>query len=102
MGWERIGVALTLLVFVALYARVLGFSYVWDDVESIAENPIFEGPVLDGLLATQHDHMDPALRKLSGIKPAHDSYRPLLYLSYRLDVALFGRSEEHTSELQSH
>ena len=57
MGWERIGVALTLLVFVALYARVLGFSYVWDDVESIAENPIFEGPV---------------------------------------------RSEEHTSELQSH
>ena len=92
MGWERIGVALTLLVFIALYARVLGFSYVWDDVESIAENPVFEGPVLDGLLATQHDHMDPALRKLSGIKPAHDSYRPLLYLSYRLDVALFGMS----------
>lgn len=92
MGWERIAVALTLVIFVVIYARTSDYAFVWDDVEAIAENPIFEGPVLQGLSATQHDHLDPAFRKLSGIKPSHDSYRPLLYLSYRADLALFGMS----------
>lgn len=92
MGWERIAVGLTLVIFVVIYARTSDYAYVWDDVDAIAENPIFAGPVLEGLFATQHDHLDPAFRKLSGIKPAHDSYRPLLYLSYRADLALFGMS----------
>jgi hypothetical protein len=92
VGWERIGLAVAIVAFAAIYARTVGFPYVWDDVEAIAENPILEGPLLEGLFATQHDHLDPALRKLSGLKPAHDSYRPLLYLSYRGDVALFGMS----------
>ena len=92
MAWERWGLVAILLVFVAVYARSADFSYVWDDVEAIRDNPIYAGPLLDGLDATQHDHLDPALRQLSGIKPAHDSYRPLLYLSYRTDVALFGMS----------
>lgn len=86
------GLVAILLVFAAVYMRVADFDYVWDDVEAIRENPIYVGPVLDGLDATQHDHLDPALTKLSGMKPAHDSYRPLLYLSYRTDVAIFGMS----------
>jgi Tfp pilus assembly protein PilF len=89
---ERYGLAAILLVFAAIYARSVTFDFVWDDVEAIRDNPIYAGPLLDGLDATQHDHLDPALRKLSGMKPAHDSYRPLLYLSYRLDVALSGTS----------
>jgi hypothetical protein len=92
MAWERIGLVFTLLAFFSIYARTAEFSYVWDDVEAIRDNPIFNGPVAEGLVATQHDHLDPAFRKLSGMKPSHDSYRPLLYLSYRLDVALFGMS----------
>jgi hypothetical protein len=88
--WERWGLVAILLVFAAVYARCADFSYVWDDVEAIRDNPIYDAPLLDGLDATQHDHLDPALRKLSGLKPAHDSYRPLLYLSYRTDVSLFG------------
>ncbi len=90
--WERYGLAAILLVFAAIYARSVTFDFVWDDVEAIRDNPIYAGPLLDGLDATQHDHLDPALRKLSGMKPAHDSYRPLLYLSYRSDVALCGTS----------
>jgi hypothetical protein len=90
--WERWGLVCILLVFVAIYARTTDFAYVWDDVEAIRDNPIYAGPWMDGLLATQHDHFDPAYRKLSGLKPAHDSYRPLQYLSYRADVALFGMS----------
>ena len=89
---ERWGLVFILLVFAAIYARTVGFSYVWDDVESLRDNPIYAGPLRDGLDASQHDHIDPALRKLSGMKPSHDSYRPLLYLSYRTDVALFGMS----------
>lgn len=86
----KLVLGLIIVAFVAIYARAFAYTYVWDDVSHIVENPIYEGPVLDGLRATQHDHMDPSLRKLSGIEPAHDSYRPLLFLSHRLDVALFG------------
>jgi predicted TPR repeat methyltransferase len=92
MVWERWGLVSILLVFAATYARTADYSYVWDDAEAIRDNPIYAGALLDGLDATQHDHLDPALRKLSGMIPAHDSYRPLLYLSYRTDVALFGMS----------
>ena len=90
--WGRWGLVATILVFAAIYARTLAFEFVWDDVQAIRDNPIYAGPLLDGLAATQHDHLDPALRQLSGTKPAHDSYRPLLYLSFRSDAALFGMS----------
>ena len=91
-AWGRWGLVAILLVFAAIYARAVTFEFVWDDLEAIRDNPIYAGPLLDGLDATQHDHLDPALRKLSGMKPAHDSYRPLLYLSYRSDLALSGMS----------
>lgn len=94
MAWERWGLLAILLAFAAIYGRTTDFAFVWDDVEAIRDNPIYAGPLLEGLYATQHDHLDPALRKLSGLKPAHDSYRPLLYLSYRTDVALFGISSK--------
>ena len=54
------------------------------------ESTSHAAPVTEGLFATQHDHMDPAARKLAGLAPAHDSYRPVSFLSHRLDVALFG------------
>ena len=91
-AWGRWGLVTILLLFAAIYARSVTFDFVWDDVEAIRDNPIYTGPLLDGLDATQHDHLDPALRKLSGMKPAHDSYRPLLYLSYRSDTTLSGMS----------
>ena len=90
--FKRYGLAVILLAFAAIYARSVTFDFVWDDVEAIRDNPIYAGPLLDGLDATQHDHLDPALRKLSGMKPAHDSYRPLLYLSYLSDVSISGMS----------
>lgn len=82
--------SLIVVAFVAVYARTFGYDYVWDDIAQMPENPVYQAPILDGLLATQHDHMDASNRNLSGIAPAHDSYRPLLFLSHRMDVALFG------------
>ena len=78
LTWERWGLVCVLLAFVAIYARTADFTYVWDDVEAIRDNPIYAGPWMEELDATQHDHLDPAYRKLSGLEPAHDSFRPLL------------------------
>lgn len=81
-----------LAVYSVVYAPVRGFDLVWDDLGALRDNPLFAGGYWDGIFASQHDHLDPQFSDLRGATPAHDSYRPLLYLSFRTDVALFGMS----------
>ena len=83
-----IGSALLALAFVVLYVRAIGYPYVWDD-RAIYDSPAYHVGVLEGLTATQHDHLGVDLDQ-TRMTAAHDSYRPLMYLSYRADVALFG------------
>jgi tetratricopeptide (TPR) repeat protein len=89
---QRAALAAILIVYGALYLRTAAYSFVWDDVDAIIENPLYEGPWLAGLRASQHDHLDVALRRLAEARPAHDSWRPALYLSHRLERELYGRS----------
>jgi protein O-mannosyl-transferase len=86
-GFRPLGLAL-LVLFGVLYHAVPEHGFVWDDVQEIAHNPLLEGPLLDGLTASQHAHM--GVHHSDQVVPAYDSYRPLRYLSYRLDAALFG------------
>ncbi|HET8937985.1 MAG TPA: tetratricopeptide repeat protein [Polyangiales bacterium] len=78
--------------FCLLYARTASYDFVWDDVDAIIHNPLYEGPWLTGLRASQHDHLDLSLRQQGLSRPMHDSYRPVLYASHRCERALFGRS----------
>jgi len=83
--------SLIFALYAALYARSLSYPFVWDDVVAIAENPLMNVSVWDGLRASQHDHIDAEWRT-TVYRPVHDSWRPVLYLSYRLDSALWGIS----------
>ncbi len=87
-----LGLALLSALFLLVYGRAAGFAYVWDDIPTIQGNPAFDRPVLEGLRATQHSHLDATLVHLPGQRPAHESYRPLLFLSFAAEVAVFGRS----------
>jgi tetratricopeptide (TPR) repeat protein len=89
--WTAAGLVAIVGVYAALYARATRFEFVWDDVPQVARNPLLEGPLAAGLRATQHDHLDPSLRASAGHTSPHESYRPALFVSHRLDVALFGR-----------
>jgi len=80
------------LLFLALYGRAAGFSYVWDDVATLRDNPAFDRPLSEGVRITQHGHIDPNLTRLRGVAPSHESYRPLLFLTFATEVALAGRS----------
>lgn len=89
---RRVGVAIVLALFALVYARAAGHGFVWDDFSNIVDNPFYDVPLGEGLLSTQHDHMDPTLLATAGLPVAYESYRPLLFLSYRFDDAAFGRS----------
>jgi hypothetical protein len=78
-----------LLANITIYCRAIPYPFLWDDVPIIVNNPLMYGPITDGLSASQHDHQDPVLRH-SVLRPVHDSWRPWLYLSYRLDAMLWG------------
>lgn len=79
-------------LFCLLYARTASYSFVWDDVDAVVNNPLYEGPWLAGLRASQHDHLDQSLRRQALARPMHDSYRPGLYVSHRIERELFGPS----------
>jgi hypothetical protein len=85
-----------LAVIVAAYAISLGRSvhhdYVWDDVPEIAQNAAFDRPLLEGLALTQTERAEPQLADLPELSFAYDSYRPLLYASFWLDIRLWGRA----------
>ena len=84
--------ALILCVYGALFGRAVSYEYVWDDVAEIAETPLFDRPLLEGIGRTQTERMDPTINELVGVQRAYDSYRPLLFASYWVEVQLWGRS----------
>jgi len=84
--------AVILVAYVALLARAATYDFVWDDVQEIATNPAFDQPLVDGLTSTQTERTDPELTQLQSIQLAYDSYRPLLFLTYWVDISLWGRS----------
>jgi hypothetical protein len=75
----------------ALYARAVDYDFVWDDVAEIANARSFDGPLLDGLRMTQVERIDPALAHTEGVVLAYDSYRPVLFASYWLEIHAWGR-----------
>jgi tetratricopeptide (TPR) repeat protein len=83
--------ALVIAAYTALYTRALGYDFVWDDVQEIEHNAAFEGPLADGLATTQTERTDPDLTQLATIRLSYDSYRPLLFASYWMDIRLWGR-----------
>ena len=84
--------AAIVVVFAISLGRTAGYAFVWDDVREIEQNPAFDAPLWDGLGTTQTERTDPDLTELATIKLAYDSYRPLLFTSYWIDIQLFGRS----------
>ena len=75
----------------ALYARAVDHDFVWDDVAEIANARSFDGPLLDGLRMTQVERIDPALAHTEGVVLAYDSYRPVLFASYWIEIHAWGR-----------
>ncbi len=88
----RAGTALLLAAFALVYGRAVGHDFVWDDFPNIVDNPHYAAPLAESLRSTQHDHLDPTLLANAGLPVAYESYRPLLFLSYKLDDVAFGRS----------
>src|SRR4051812_23560729 len=82
------------IVYAALYARVARYEYVWDDLTTIRDSPQFDRPLSESLRVTQHGHIDETLMKLREVAPEHESYRPLLFLTFAAEVKAFGRSPE--------
>ena len=89
--WYRAALFALFTVYAALYLRTVSYEFVWDDFPALVDNPLYQGPWLGGIRASMHDHVDPSLRKLSSAKLAHDSYRPVLYLSHRIERELYGK-----------
>ena len=87
--WGWVGL---LVVYGLVYARALGHGFVWDDHSSVEEAAHFEAPLVRGLRSTQHDFLDRSILHDVQLSVPYESYRPLLFLSYSLDDALFGRS----------
>jgi tetratricopeptide (TPR) repeat protein len=87
---RHIALGLVLLLYVGSFARTASYAFVWDDVSEISENPLLRGPFAHGLAATQHEQM--GVHYADWLRPAHDSYRPVRYASYRIDAALTGLS----------
>jgi len=88
----RAGIAVVLAVFALTYARAASHDFVWDDFDNVVENPHYETALGESLRSTQIDHLDPTLLGAAELPVAYESYRPLLFLSYRLDAATFGRA----------
>jgi tetratricopeptide (TPR) repeat protein len=87
--WGWVGL---LVVYGLVYARALGHGFVWDDHSSVVDAAHFEAPLVRGLRSTQHDFLDRSILHNVQLSVPYESYRPLLFLSYSLDDALFGRS----------
>jgi hypothetical protein len=91
--WFRFALVALLTLYAALYARTAEYELVWDDFPAVMDNPLYEGAWTAGIKASQHDHVDSSLRKIATAHLAHDSYRPVLYLSHRIERELYGKSE---------
>lgn len=85
-------VAVIVAAYVVLCVRAVGYPYVWDDVPEIARSTSLDGAFSDGIRATQAERIDPTLAHTEGVVLAYDSYRPLLFTSYWLEVQAAGKS----------
>jgi protein O-mannosyl-transferase len=88
----RVLLGLLLVLYLALLGRTLAYDFVWDDVSEIEHSPLFDGPLLVGMGATQTERTDPDVTHLVGAELPYDSYRPVLFASYWLEIHAFGRS----------
>ncbi|MBL9015560.1 MAG: tetratricopeptide repeat protein [Myxococcales bacterium] len=91
-GRELAVLAVIALSFAISLGRATSYAFVWDDVKELETNAAFDRPLLEGLSLTQTERTDPELTTLSTIELAYDSYRPLLFASFWIDIQLFGRS----------
>lgn len=89
---QLVGLLAIVTVYLALLGRSVTYDFVWDDVREIQTNTSFDRPLLDGLGTTQTERTDPTLTELTSIELAYDSYRPVLFTSYWIDIQLWGRS----------
>ncbi|MBN2673536.1 MAG: tetratricopeptide repeat protein [Deltaproteobacteria bacterium] len=76
--------ALILFVHIAIWFNCYSFDLVWDDVPEITDNPLLEENIWHGLFVGQHRQMKQ--ERAEWIKPVHDSYRPIRFVSYKLDL----------------
>lgn len=91
MRWRHWILAAIIGGYAALFGRAVGYAFVWDDVTEIERSAAFDGPLLAGLRATQVERIDPVLAHTSGVVLAYDSYRPVLFASYWLEIRAWGR-----------
>jgi len=77
--------------YAVICGRAADYDFVWDDVAEIARAPAFDGSLVDGLAATQAERIDPELAHTRGVVLAYDSYRPVLFASYWLEIRAWGR-----------
>jgi tetratricopeptide (TPR) repeat protein len=84
-----------------VFARSVSFDWVWDDLATLRDSKEFDRPLRETLFEGQHARMDAETVQLRGVAPAHESFRPLVFLSHRAEVRLFGKSSAamHVSEL---
>ena len=67
-------------------------DFVWADWYTVVDNPQYAAPLRDSLRTTQHDHLDGTLMGTVGLPVAYESYRPLLFASFKLDDTWFARA----------
>lgn len=89
---EVVLLAAIVAVFAVSLGRAIAYDFVWDDVAELQTNPAFDRPLAEGLVLTQTARTHPELVELTTIELAYDSYRPLLFASFWIDIHLFGRS----------
>jgi tetratricopeptide (TPR) repeat protein len=80
-----------LLVYLAVYARSVGFAFVWDDPANSSQSDLMRGPLSGVIRKGEHARADPATERApKNLVPAHESYRPVSVTSHWLDVRFFG------------
>jgi tetratricopeptide (TPR) repeat protein len=83
---------------VLVYGRVVGFDFVWDDFDLVADNPYLRQPT------TPWRAFGSDFWELSQGEHRSGMYRPLVTLSYWAELRLFGRSAApfHATNLLLH
>jgi len=80
-----------LLVYLATYARTVGFDFVWDDSTNFSQSDLMRGPLSGVIRKGEHARSEPATERApKNLVPAHESYRPVSVTSHWLDVRFFG------------
>ena len=92
--WRELAVvAVILAIYAASFARTASYGFVWDDVPEIEHSTSFDRPLGDGLALTQTQRAAGDLAGRVNV-PAFfgfDSYRPLLFATYWIDIRWWGR-----------